>query len=855
MGARSVQGRDYRRRTVAAATISGITARGIAARGIAARGITTWAVTVWAGAALAANPADAPADAMAGAAEWFTLLGWAAAVAALGVSLVMALRFARARIAEQAIGEALLRTRADHADARAILDVVAAHWLVQKGDTVLAGSELAGLFALPAVTATEDIAAVLTPAGARQFQDACAALRESGTPFDLLLAAGGRLVAAAGQELPERAGIAIRFQDVTAIRAERRELSAESRRSASEYARLAALLDQAPLPAWSRDPSGRLAWCNRTYAAMVERSPEEAVAAGAELASTLEAEQPRRLAALARSTATAQEEVRRFVVQGDRRTFRVIELPPGADGAQPGFALDITAEAEARAEMERHIAAHASVLQMMSDGIAIHGPDTRLTFYNQAFRNLWDLDDAFLDSAPTFSAVLDELRAHRRLPEQYDWARFREQMQAMFTNLIAAQEEMLFLPDGRTFRRVTSPHPFGGLLFLYTDVTDRLHLERDRNTLLAVQSASLDSLYEGVVVFGADGQVNLHNKAFAQMWQIPPSLLAQRPHFNDVMDAMQLMVGPAEDARILREELLGAFNDHAERSGQLAREDQSVLDYAAIPLPDGAMLVSCLDVTASKRIEQALQERNAALHEADLLKSEFVANVSYELRTPLNAIIGFNQLLQQEYFGKINDKQREYVDGALEASHSLLQLINDLLDLATIEAGRMVLEPVLFDLCHLIAGIHALVQERVRRQSLRMTLNYPDTPCLVMADEKRIKQLLFNLVGNAIKFTPPGGHIEIGVRREDGGVRLWVADDGIGIPPEAQSRLFEKFQRAESAGRSSGAGLGLALVRSFIELHGGTVNMVSGPGQGTRVTCLIPDLADASPRARLRETG
>lgn len=780
-------------------------------------------------------------------AAWFALSGWVAAVAALGAALVLVTRFARARLAEQTLAADLARERSGQAGQAAILAALAPHWLALEGQDVRTGPGTAGLFGLDRIDDSEDIAAALTPAGARQFRQAMAALRESGQAFDLMLAPAGasRLIAATGRALPDQEGIAVGFQDVTAARAERRELTSRIRRLEAEVARHASRLDQLPLPAWSRDASGRLAWCNRTYAAAVERSPEEVIAGGIELASALEADLPRRLAARARDSNSPREEERRIVVQGERRIFRIVELPPGPDGMQAGFALDVTDAAEARAEMERHITAHASVLQMMSDGIAIHGPDTRLTFYNQAFRNLWDLDDAFLDSNPTFSAVLDEMRAHRLLPEQYDWVRYREQMQSMFTNLIAAEEEMLFLPDGRTFRRVTSPHPFGGLLFLYTDVTDRLHLERDRNTLLAVQSASLDSLYEGVVVFGADGQVNLHNKAFAQMWQIPASLLEQRPHFNDVMDAMQLMVGPGPDARILRDELLGSFNDHAERSGQMVREDGSVLDYAAIPLPDGAMLVSCLDVTASKRIEQALQERNAALHEADLLKSEFVANVSYELRTPLNAIIGFNQLLQQEYFGRINEKQREYLDGALEASHTLLQLINDLLDLATIEAGRLVLEPVRFDMNRLIEGIHALVQERVRRQSLHVTLVRPDEPCLVLADEKRMKQLLFNLVGNAIKFTPPGGHIEIGAKREDGGFLLWVTDDGIGIPAESQARLFEKFQRAEGTGRSSGAGLGLALVRAFIELHGGTVTLESAPGKGTSVTCRVPDATGA----------
>ncbi|MFC3228047.1 PAS-domain containing protein [Marinibaculum pumilum] len=792
---------------------------------------------------------------------WMPVAGWAAAVLALGAALVLALQLARSRATEAALTIAADQ-EAEAADRlRAILASCAQGWLTLSKGRMAAAPGTAAMFDLSEISALDDIATALTPAGAKRFLEAVEALAGEGKPFDLTLAhAGGeRLIAAAGRALPASSApassssggsLVIWFDDVTGQRAERRELQAQTRRAEAEIARLKGLLDAAPTPVWSRDATGRLAWCNRRYAEIVERDAAEVIAAGTELASALDPEQPRRLAARARETGLRQEEERRFVVQGERRSFRIVEQPPGNAGMQVGHALDITAEAEARNELERHITAHASVLEMMSDGIAIMGPDTHLTFYNHAFRSLWSLDDAFLAAGPTLNEILDELRAHRRLPEQYDWSRYREHMTAMFTNLLEPEEEMLFLPDGRTFRRVTSPHPFGGLLLLYTDVTDRMMLERDRNTLLAVQSASLDSLYEGIVVFGADGRVNLHNEAFARMWQIPGALLEQRPHFNDVLDAMQLMLPDrpdgADSAEALRQDLLGSFNDHSGRQGQSVREDGSVMDYATVPLPDGAMLVSCLDVTAAKRIEQALQERNAALEEADLLKSEFVANVSYELRTPLNAIIGFNQLLQQEYFGPINDKQREYVEGALEASQTLLQLINDLLDLATIEAGQMVLEPGGFDICRMIAGIHSLVQERLRRQSLQMTLDTPDPPCMVVADEKRMKQVLFNLVGNAIKFTPPGGHIEIGLRREGNDIRLWVGDDGIGIPIEAQDRIFEKFQRAEGGGRSSGAGLGLALVRSFVELHGGSVVLESSPSEGTRVTCRIPGVAQQS---------
>ena len=264
-----------------------------------------------------------------------------------------------------------------------------------------------------------------------------------------------------------------------------------------------------------------------------------------------------------------------------------------------------------------------------------------------------------------------------------------------------------------------------------------------------------------------------------------------------------------------------------------------MLRVATVPLPDGNVMLSYLDVTDSTRVERALREKNEALETAGRLKTEFIANVSYELRTPLNAIIGFAEILTNQYFGELNNRQLDYSRGILDSSHRLLSLINDILDLATIEAGYMTLETEPVDIHTLLASVLALTRERARKQSLNLDFDCPPEIGSIIADERRLKQALFNLISNAIKFTPAGGTIAIRARRSDGEVALSVTDTGIGIPREQQQRVFEKFERGNPQARQSGAGLGLSLVKSFIELHGGRVEMESTPGQGTRVTCYL----------------
>ena len=460
--------------------------------------------------------------------------------------------------------------------------------------------------------------------------------------------------------------------------------------------------------------------------------------------------------------------------------------------------------------------------------------------FNRAFARLWRLDEAWLAAQPTFAELLEQLREQRRLPEQADWQAYKKSQTALFTAVIEPREELMHLPDERTLRVVITPHPFRGLLFTYEDVTDQLVLERARNTLIAVQRATLDNLYEGVAVFGGDGRLRLWNHVFINIWQVSEEMLADEPHIADVVEAMRGLLEDNGDWTVSKRRMIAPFTERDAQNGRIERPDGSVVDYASVPLPDGAVLFTYLDVTDSIRIERALRDRNEALQAADQLKSEFIANVSYELRTPLNTIIGFAEIIANQYFGPLNQRQLEYAEGILDSSHQLLFLVNDILDLATIEAGHMVLERESFDLHATFVAILGLTRERARRQNLIIELECAPDIGWIDADERRIKQVLFNLMSNAMKFTPPGGTIALGARRSEGEMVLWVTDTGIGIPESEQQRIFQRFYKSRSGGRHPGAGLGLSLVRSFIELHGGRVELRSVPDQGTSVTCILP---------------
>jgi signal transduction histidine kinase len=242
------------------------------------------------------------------------------------------------------------------------------------------------------------------------------------------------------------------------------------------------------------------------------------------------------------------------------------------------------------------------------------------------------------------------------------------------------------------------------------------------------------------------------------------------------------------------------------------------------------------------RLFNEIQEKSRQLEVANRHKSEFLANMSHELRTPLNAIIGFSEVLDERYFGELNPKQAEYVKDIHGSGKHLLQLINDILDLSKIEAGRMELEVGDFDLPAALQNAMTLVRERAQRHGIALGLDVDPTLGSFRADERKFKQIMLNLLSNAVKFTPEGGKVSVAAKLNGSAVEVSVSDTGVGIAPEDQAIVFEEFRQVgrDYTRKAEGTGLGLALTRRFVELHGGAISLSSALGKGSTFTFTLP---------------
>jgi len=672
----------------------------------------------------------------------------------------------------------------------------------------------------------------LPPEQAFEMERAVSALRQTGESFQLHIAtATGRMVEAMGRAIGGQA--VVRIRDLNGVRRELAETAARQKELVAGTASLRGLTAALPCPIWTRRHDGTLVFANDAYARAADAaSVAEAIAQNSELIdSHNRADMARALADNGAFSARLP-----IVIDGERRMHDVFVKNFADESA--GIAFDVSEATHLRGSLQRMADAHRRTLDQLSCGVAVFDGKRRLAFFNDSYRRLWDLDRAFLDGAPQDSDILDQLRLTRKIPEQPDFRAWKAKLHEAY-RAVEPRSDTWYLPDGRTISIVTTPNPEGGVTYLFDDVTESITLARQNDGLMRVQRETLDNLAEAVAVFGSNGCVQLFNPPFAQMWNLPVETLQLKPHITTVEQWCRPLYNDEATWQALRAAITGIENRGA-APRRLERRDGSVVDCLTMPLPDGATMLTFQDVTDTVNVERALRERNDALETASQMKVDFVHHVSYELRSPLTTIIGFAHFLSDTTTGPLTEKQNEYLGYITSSTNALMAIINNILDLATIDAGAMTLALAPVDVRKAIDAAAEGVQDRLARERIALNVTIDPSITRFVADESRLVQILYNLLANAVGFAPEGSAVEIVATRSGHNVQFRVTDRGPGIPADVRDKIFDWFESRANGSRHRGAGLGLSLVRSFVELHGGSVRIDSAVGMGTTVTCEFP---------------
>jgi signal transduction histidine kinase len=688
---------------------------------------------------------------------------------------------------------------------------------------------------------------------AQSFEHAVERLRQRAESFDLTVETkSGTVIEVQGRASGSHAFV--RFISLSGDRAALAALEAQHTRLMQTTDTMKSLLEAIPFPVWLRDQQAQLTWANQAYVEAVDGDDLDRVSdenrhlldetARQQIAATHHQE-------LETSDSGASQFRERLpaTVSGDRRMMDVSEVQYA--GGSAGMAVDMSEVEEVQSNLRRTLESHAQTMNQLATAVAIFDERRHLIFYNSAFEDLWKLEQRFLDTEPDNGSFFDALREAGKIAEQPDWSKWRNSLLQVYEST-QPMEDWWHLPDRRTLRVVASPQKQGGVTWVFENITEQLEMESRYIALTQVQGETLDHLGEAIAVFAPDGRLKLSNPSFQELWNLEDEQVAADTPIAEITDLCSSITEDPSIWQQLSTGITGVSDMRETLSGRITLIAGSILDYALVPLPNGQTMISFADVSASVTLEHTLKERNEALEAAERLKNAFIEHVSYEFRAPLTNIKGFAEMLQQPVFGELNEKQAEYVGHIASSSNVLHALVDNLLDLATVDAGIMELDLDRIDPRDTMRAAAKSVAELLHEK--RVTLNLKPArgaseAGLFIADGTRVQQVLFNLLSNAVAFSPEGSSVTLENRIEPNMISFVVSDMGPGIPAEQRATLFERFSSRASGDGRRGAGLGLAIARSLVELHGGSLELDTTSTQGTRFVCRFPKLptADTQP--------
>ncbi|TCP92813.1 PAS/PAC sensor signal transduction histidine kinase [Sphingomonas sp. PP-CE-1A-559] len=632
--------------------------------------------------------------------------------------------------------------------------------------------------------------------------------------------------------------------DATDSEAEIARLGSETARLGEAYESLTGLIEAAPMPMWYRATDLRLAMVNSAYVDAVEgRDAADVVARGLELVEGSGRGGPLAGAAVAREQGRPHQQVLPATIDGARRSLQIYDVPLPSGGVA-GFAIDIEELEQARSGAKRFAEAQRAMLDRLSAGVAQFGGDRSLVFCNQPFRRMFAMRSEWLADRPEFDRVLERMREANRLPEVRDFPSWKAERRDWFMQTGSAQgggamEENWHLRGGTHLRVVAQPLPDGGLLLIFEDRTEQVQLASARDTLLRVRTATFDNLFEALGVFAADGRLQLWNNRFRALWGLEEEFLASHPRVDAFAEAAGAKLATPGRSALIPDLVRSATVGRQQRGGRVAFADGRHFEFAGVPLPDGNALFTMLDITDSRRAEQALRDRADALEATDKVKTAFVANMSYELRTPLTSISGFAEMLHGGYAGAMTPQAEGYVGAILESVERLGLLVDDVLDLTRAESDRAETDRSDVDLAATVRAAAETILPSAKRRKLDFAIEVARSTGRVNGNPKRLKEVVEHLLRHAVAATPDGGRVLLHTDGNATSARIVVSDDGVGMDAEAVAHAFDRFAESKPMGDRA-LGLGLPLAKQFVEAHGGTIELMSEPGAGTLITVELP---------------
>ncbi len=591
---------------------------------------------------------------------------------------------------------------------------------------------------------------------------------------------------------------------------------------------LANIIQQLPIAIWMRRSSDcHITFCNITYQKWLE-SPEVTPALRHQLELFHGASQ---LSQRVLCDHRLGNERRHLLSEGKSYVFDVHEIPL-SDGQQIlGFMIDISEQDALSHQIADYQHRHSDILNISHVPMVLLNDDFLITHYNSAFISLFGVNLEWIRNKPHFGALLDNLYERNMLPQQHDYACFRQFQLDVLVHLTEPNSQFFYLPNGCALSIMMIPHTLGGILIAYEDISDRLTLERSYNVLLAAQRITLDHLQEGVVVIGEDGRVRLYNSQYVQMWHHPPELLDQKPYFSDLLERSKHLYHYTQEWLTNKKHLLSVIQQRSRVvRDRIERTDGRVIDRIYVPLPDGSSLLSYLDLTEFINVQKSLRRQNRLLEETKKAQLSFVVNVTCWLK------IGFQSLLQDlDYLQRdlVNQWSMNSLDNLQQLNQRLvdwLYTVHDVSDVASLSVGHIVLQSVYNPLLYVVDLLHHHLQQVGSADAARIDL-LCDVPSdiLFCCDVSRLQSVFEKLMLHLTRRSILGAWFELQVTYNEPRSVVFCLQYK-GLAPDAilanLSKVPDNKPYFLPPGLEAQSSLELSLAKYIVEIHNGKMHYV-----------------------------
>lgn len=604
-----------------------------------------------------------------------------------------------------------------------------------------------------------------------------------------------------------------------------------------ERQRYRAILDTLPYPIWYRTQDGNVTFHNAAYGEMDDMSHMGESDREQSLWSDMEIAPSRVESVMVPGRMVHRRHV---VIDGRRVLLEMHEV--SAENEKVGFAIELTQLEESKKELSRHIQAHRQVLENLSVGITIYGADKRLVFFNHAYARTFEFDESFLHAQPSLGEVLENLRGREMIREGMNFPEQKKKLYQQFTSLISPVQELDYLPDGRTIRFITAPHPLGGIFFVHEDVTDSLELERKYNTQIAVQKETFNALHEGVAVFGSDNKLQIVNEEFLSINDIADSEAVSGITISEVMDVNKNKVVLNEPWEDYKRRVLKAVTQRTPRSIMIQLKDERTLNFRYLPLINGANLFSVIDVTDRLKIEEVLKNHNTSLRMTNKMKTEFIENICYLFERPLQRLLGYAKILSRSS-GKVLQTMKEPLDQIEATAIRLNFLVGDLRDLADYDVNNSPVKLKSIDLNTFVDEFVYITQDIFVTHQLSTASHITHSAVNVSIDEARVRRALLRLFTSVVQKIPPKSCVHFVTEHSHQSGQLIIRFPAT----EALRHMFQKMNPDTLFQESvlNAQRLDLPLLSRVVGLIGGSLH-VSEPRKTAEEIVLTIDLPSSA---------